>query len=272
MDGEIVEKESTDRYSYSKLSSYEHCPYGYYLNYKLTEQEKEACGYLAEGNYYAENGSLVHDIHAKYFSDELPIDDLASYYIEQYDNEICYKVRESIMKKTFECCADYFATVDFEWMKGYKIIGIELKVELEICVYKFIGFIDLLLENEETGEIWLIDHKSSAYPFKKDGGVLAKSKESFESYKKQMYLYCHAVKEIYGKLPTKISWNHFKESKIATIQFNQQEYEESLKWFEETIHTIEKDENFEPKLDFFYCSNLCDYRNSCEYRIYKSEV
>lgn len=101
---------------------------------------------------------------------------------------------------------------------------------------------------------------------------MAKSKESFESYKKQMYLYCHAVKEIYGKLPTKISWNHFKESKIATIQFDQQEYEESLKWFEETIHTIEKDENFKPKLDFFYCSNLCDYRNSCEYRIYKSEV
>lgn len=272
MDGEVIEKENQDRYSYSKLTLHEHCPYAYYLGYKLTDEERDMSGYLAEGNYYAENGSLVHDIHAKYFCGEIPIDDLALYYIEKYDNEVFYKVKESIMKKTFECCADYFSNVDFDWMKGYEIVGVELKVELEIYGYKYIGFIDLLLRNKETGEFWIIDHKSSSYPFKKDGGVLAKSKKDFESYKKQMYLYCHAVKELYGEFPKKISWNHFKESKIATIDFNIKEYENALNWFINTIHVIEKDKEFEPKIDFSYCSNLCDYRNCCEYRMYKSEV
>lgn len=272
MDGEIIEKESMDRYSYSKLSSFEHCPYGFYLNYDLTEQDKIQCGYIPEGNYYAENGSVVHDIHAKYFQGEIPIDDLATQYIEQYDEEVCYKVKESIMQKTFETCVDYFASVDFEWMKGYKVIGIELEVRLEIDGYNYIGFIDLLLEDEKTGEIWLVDHKSSPYPFKKDGGVLAKCKDSFESYKKQMYLYCHAVNEKFGKFPSKISWNHFKDQKIATIPFDKNEYNEALTWFTDTIHKIEKEEDFEPNQDFFYCSNLCDYRNSCEYRAFKSEV
>ena len=90
--------------------------------------------------------------------------------------------------------------------------------------------IDLLLRNTETGEYWLIDHKSAPYPFRKDGtGVLAKYKKSFESYKRQMYLYCHAVKQLYGEFPQKITWNHFKEKKLATIPFQMEEYEDTIK-------------------------------------------
>ena len=30
--------------------------------------------------------------------------------------------------------------------------------------------------------------------------------------------------------------------------------------------TIEDEENFEPNISYFYCKNLCDFRNSCEYQ------
>ena len=95
---------------------------------------------------------------------------------------------------------------------------------------------------------------------------------SFESYKKQMYLYCHAIHQAYGEFPKEITWNHFKDGgQFATIPFIQSEYEEAMKWFKDTIKTIEIEEAFEPSEDFFYCSNLCNFRHSCEYRLAASK-
>lgn len=262
MDEENRNEVDKMRWSYSRLSCFEHCKYAFYLNYIVNDDSL----YLPEGNYYAEVGSFVHEILAMIFEGKLSIDDAPQYYAEHFDEAVCYKVKQSTMDKTYEACADYFATVDFDWLKDYEILGVELEVKLIIEGHEFIGYIDLLLRNKETGEIWLIDHKSAAYPLKKNGDVLAKSKDSFESYKKQMYLYCHAVKEMFGDFPTQISWNHFKECKVATIPFDKDEYDAAMKWFVGTIKKIEKEKKFEPTVDFFYCTTLCDFRGCCEYK------
>lgn len=246
-------------WSYSRLSAFDHCKYSFYLKYI----EKA----FAEGNFYAESGTFVHEILEKYFNDKITLDEAARYYVEKYDDYVCYKVKQSIMDKSFEACADYFANVDFGWLNDYEILGVELELELNINGYKFTGFIDLLIRHKKTGDIIVIDHKSAAYPFKKDGvSVLKKSQHDFAQYKRQMYLYSKGVKEKYGVFPKELWWNHFKEQKFAKITFDQKEYEESIEWFVNQIHAIEQEEDFEPKQDFFYCSNLCDFRNSCEYR------
>lgn len=256
------------RYSFSRLDCFEKCKYSYYLKYVLGEDGEDE--YIAEGNYYAEVGSFMHEILAKIFEGELSADDAPNYFVEHYDEFVFYKVKKSIMDKTYDLCLDYLATEDLGWAEGYEVVGVELRTELVVQKHDFIGFIDLLLRNLKTGEYWLIDHKSAPYPFRKDGkGILAKSKKSFESYKRQMYLYCHAVKEIYGEFPQKITWNHFKEKKLATIPFIQEEYEETMKWFLETIKRIEKEKFFEPTKDFFHCAFICDYRNCCEYKKYE---
>lgn len=253
------------RTSFSKLKCYEDCPYAYYLGYHLDDDDRENFGYIKEGNYYAENGSLVHSILERYFKGEISIDDMPEIYLEEYD-DICYKVSQSTMDKTFEACMEYFTEEDFSWLDGWEIVGVELKVEMEVRGYHWIGFIDLLLKNKETGELWIVDHKSSDYPFKRDGTVAAKSKEHFESYKIQMYLYANAVKKLYGKYPTLISWNHFKKNKRATIPFVESEYKKAMTWFIRTVHKIEKEEKFEPKKSYIHCGQLCDFRNCCEYR------
>lgn len=255
-------------HSFSSLDCFDKCKYMYYIKYVLGEDGAEE--YLAEGNYYAEVGSFMHEILAKIFEGTLSIDDAPNYFIEHYDESVFYKVKKSIMDKIYDLCLDYLATEDFSWTKGYEVVGVELRTELTIQGYNFLGFIDLLLRNTETSEYWLIDHKSAPYPFRKDGtGVLAKSKKSFESYKRQMYLYCHAVKQLYGEFPQKITWNHFKEKKLATIPFQMEEYEDTIKWFSETIKKIEEEENFEPTKEFFHCTFICDYRNCCEYKKYE---
>ena len=257
-------KENIDdmRWSYSRVTCYDHCPYSFYLKYIINDDSQ----YLAEGNFYAEIGSYVHSILEKIFNGELTVDDAPQYYMEHYDDNVFYTTRQSAMDKAYESCADYFASVDFEWLKDFEILGVEKEINISINGYRFVGYIDLLLRHNETKEIYVVDHKSSAYPFKKDGkSVLKKSENDFKKYCRQMYLYCKAIQDEYGEYPKWIVWNHFKDQKIAKIPFIEEEYYEALQWFIETISRIESDTNFEANVEFFYCTQLCEFRSNCEY-------
>lgn len=256
---EIIDKM---RWSYSRLSSFDTCPYSFYLGYIINDDDE----YLSESNYYAEVGSFVHEILAKIFSGELSKDDAAQYFVDNFDKNVFYKVRESTMNKTFELCADYLSTEEFNWIENYEILGVELKVEFNLFGYAFVGYIDLLLRDKRDGKIVVMDHKSMQYPFKQDGCVKKNAEKSFNHYKMQMYLYCHAIKEKYGEFPKEITWNHFKDGgKFATIPFDNDEYNNAIKWLKDTIRKIEDEENFDAVLDYFYCTQLCNFRSTCEY-------
>ena len=82
-----------------------------------------------------------------------------------------------------------------------------------------------------------------------------------------MYLYCHAVYQMFGEFPKEIIWNHFKDGgKFATIQFSKDDYDKTIKWFKDTLKIIESENEYEPTQDYFYCYNLCNFRHSCEYK------
>lgn len=250
-------------WSFSRLSNFDQCKYCFYLRYILRDFDT----YPNDSNFWAENGSLVHETLEKIFSGEISAEDAVTYYVDHFESDIFYKTKDTTMRRTFEICSDYFAETDFKWISGYDILGIEEKVELEIEGHKFLGYIDLLLRRKDNGKIILLDHKSGNYFFKKDGNVKKHMEHSFNSYRKQMYLYCHAVRQIYGKFPDLIVWNHFKDGgKFSIIPFKEEEYKETLDWFVDTINRISEEEEFNPTLDFFYCVNLCSFRKSCEYR------
>lgn len=250
------------RWSYSRTACFCHCKYEFYLKYIINDDNL----YLSEGNYYAEVGSFVHEILAMIFEGKLSLDEALQFYIDNYDNYVCYTVKQSTMDKTFVLIADYFANLDLEWLKKYEILGVELEVNFKVNEYDFVGFIDLLLKDKTDNRIVILDHKSLEYPFKKNGETKKKCEKDFESYKRQMYLYCHSVYQKYQEFPKEITWNHFKSGgKFATIPFDENEYKETLKWAENIIKKTEKEIEFEASVDYFYCNNLCNFRNSCEY-------
>ena len=219
------------RWSYSRTTSFENCKYGYYLNYIIKDDEQ----YPNESNYYSEVGSYVHGILEKIFKGELKKEDALKYYLDNYKKSISHKTDRSTMDKTHMILADY-------------------------------GFIDLLLRDKRDGKIVILDHKSTDYPFKADGGIKKKVEHSFDKYKKQMYLYAYAVKQIYNEFPKEMTWNHFKNGgKLATIPFIQSEYENTIEWVRDVLAKIENEEDFEPNENYFYCTNLCNFRRSCEY-------
>lgn len=262
-----IDVKEKDRWSYSRTTCFGHCKYEFYLGYIIRDDEQ----YLSEGNYYAEVGSYVHSILEKVFKKELKVEDSVQYFIDNYEDNVFYKVKKSTMDKTFETICDYFAELDIDWLNDYEVLGVELEMKFKVDKYDFIGYIDLLLRDKRDGKIVALDHKSSEYPFKQNGEVKKKSENSFAAYKRQMYLYCKSVFDKYGEYPKEITWNHFKDGgKFATIPFIMAEYEEAIKWFVDTVKTIEKEKDFEAAQDFFYCNNLCNFRNSCEYKQFNS--
>ena len=249
------------RWSYSRLSLFHNCKYAFYLNYILNDPVL----YPPEGNFYSENGKFVHEILEKVFKKEIDLDEAASLYTDDFGGAIKNPVRQSIMDKKFEACAEFLSTVDFDWMNDYEILGVEKEMHFSIGEKEFIAYIDLLLRDKTYKDIIIIDHKSGAYPFGKNSNVLKNYQDTFLSYQRQMNLYAAAVYQEYGEYPSQFCWNFFSENRYATIRFNKATYRDVIKWAEDTIQEIEQEEEFDPNMNFFYCTQLCSFRSSCEY-------
>ena len=112
------------QWSYSSISCFAHCKYEFYLNYIIADDNL----YLSEGNYWAEAGGFVHEILAMVFSGELDVNDAIDYFVDHYDERVCYKTWQSMMDKTYEQIVDYFANLDISWIKNYEILGVEFIV------------------------------------------------------------------------------------------------------------------------------------------------
>ena len=249
-------------WSYSRVACFDHCPYEFYLNYIVRDDDL----YLSEGNFYAELGSYTHEILAMIFNGTLPIEDAAQYFVDHYDENVFYTAPNSIMHKATTAIIDYLANMDLRWLNKYEILGVEMRQEFEVENVACVGIIDLLLRDKEDNKIVIMDHKSTEYPFTRTGSVKKKLTDSFAKYKMQMYLYAKLVFEKYGEFPKEMTWHHFKDGgKLATIPFKPAEYVDVMTWFVNTVQRIGVEETFDAHPEFFYCTRLCNFRHSCEY-------
>ena len=249
-------------FSFSRVHGYEQCPYMWCCHYIE--------GLNGVDNFYAQAGTLMHEILADVFSGRLSLDSAAEELLIRFDNECDMPVSDRVRENTIEKLCDYLTSIPDDFLDGYKILGVEERVEFQIGDYNFCGFIDLLLE-DQNGDLILCDHKSDAYPLLKSGKVAKNMEKRFLEHKHQLYIYSIAVYDKYGRFPKFLSWNHFKDNKICTIPFDEKEFNEAKEWALSTIEAMKKDEQFEPIKDYFFCHNLCDFRFDCEYLLYDNE-
>lgn len=254
--------------SFSRCHTFENCRYEWYMNYLLKDENGKRF-YENEQNFYGAFGNFCHDILENILNGEMTEAEAFEYYQEHFDEKVgdyVVEISPATADKYYYFGYEYFQNVSFDWLKDYEILGVEKKCNFEIDGVKVTGFIDLLIRHKETGKIIVIDHKSAEYPLGKKGGVLKRKQGDYESYKRQLYMYSRQVYEEYGVYPDEIAWNYFRDSKWLSLPFKMDEYLETQKWFNDLIDEIHKEENFAPHLDFFYCSNLCGFRKTCDYK------
>lgn len=245
-------------WSFSTSHLHEQCPYAFY--------NKKICGEPGIDNAFAEIGKFAHEINEGIFKNELTIDAALKTWIEEYDDHIFSYISESSKEKKFLAFCDYLSVFDESYSEKYCVLGVEVEFHWKIGKYNCIGYPDLILQEKETEDILLIDHKSAPPFFGKKGNLLKTQEENFNTYKKQLYMYCKPIFEKYKKFPKKLIWNHMFDDKRSVIDFNIDEYEETMVWFKKTIQKIYRDTKFDAKKSYMMCYQLCNYRVDCEYK------
>ena len=251
------------RYSYSQLSSFSECPFGYYLKHIEGVEDKS--------NGFAEQGSLIHDILDKWAKKEIKKEDMAKEYERRYADEVVTSfprmlTSKGYAEKTYMQGLEYFQ--NFDEFPGYTVVSAEEKFDQPIkltdgCERPFIAFVDLILRDEFSGGLVVVDHKSKS---------LAEFKRHKEEMYKQQYIYSYFVYQKYREWPASLMFNLFKAEEKDEQLFSMEKYNEVMQWATDAIHQIEsydildwmkcKEQKTPGKPDM-YCGYICSSRASC---------
>lgn len=259
----LIDPLKSMKFSFSRLKSFYNCKYEWKLKY--IDKEK------GEGNFFTQYGTLIHDILEKICNEELSVFEIISYYTEHFKNDVTYAAPynkySDIRSSYFQKGLSFLENIIMYVNNKYKIIGAELEIDFIVDGINFVGYIDLLLEEIETGDIVVVDHKSTSISFKRNGEVSKKNIDNIDSFKKQLYLYSLGILKKYGKLPSRYIVNLFNMRDSYKFEFNLDEFERSITWAKDTLNLIRKEELFAPSNDDYYCRYLCEFRNAvCKYK------
>lgn len=218
------------RWSFSSVNTYNTCPQAFRLGYL------DALPRV--GNAFSDWGTFMHAILEAYFKGEVEFFELSQMYVDGYDanvtcafppNKFC-----DLGERYYAAGKAYLDSFD-GLFEGCEIIGVEMKVKLNIDGRPFVGVIDLVIKTPDD-DIIIIDHKSkSAF----------KSKRELAEYARQLYLYAIYIKEKYGKWPSKLVFHMVRnEGKLEEVPFVEADAMAAKQWFLDTIDAIYADERF----------------------------
>lgn len=234
-------------WSYSRLRAYEDCGYGFFLNYIEEEEEIK--------HFYAEYGSLIHRILERFYSGAITKEQALSIFMTGFVLDLPNEVKPSIAENYYQQGKEYLSSLA---MPKEKIVGVEERLNFKVGDYPFVGFVDLLLEDDG---LIIQDHKSRIL---RRG--TKKQNEEFNSFTKQLYLYSAGIEQRYGQLPKKLRFNCFRNGTLLEEVFDKNKYEETIQWALDTIKKIEQESMWKPSLEWFKCRYICGFSDSCEYK------
>lgn len=215
----------------------------------------------------------MHSILERYFKGLISIPEMQELYETDYDSAITLKFPPN---KWVDLASSYYQD-GLRFLSGftglnpkYRVLGTELEVKLPIEGFKTIGYIDLLLEDTESGDLTVVDHKS-----KKRFSSRAEEMD----YRRQLLFYGIYVKHLFGKYPAYIDFDLFRSQQHVISPFSESECDAVKHWFAQTIEIAMQDEVFEDRItthcrnsfedpkevgkNDFFCSYICGVREHC---------
>ena len=247
-------------YSYSQLTSFDECKYGFYLR-KIEKVEEET------SNAFAERGSLIHDLLDMWAKKILTKEEMLQEYERRYADEVVtgwprIPASKGYAKKAYETGIQFLK--NFDEFEGYEVLSAEEKFQLDLPLSNgetrpFVGVIDMILRENKSGDLIICDHKSKSLK-------AFKQKEN-EMYRQQL-LYATYVKKKYGKCPDALMFFLFNENGVRPFRlYSEQDYNEAIDWATKQILGIESCTVLDwlqcKEKGDYYCWNLCSNRGTC---------
>ena len=240
-------------WSYSRLQSYEQCPWGFAQKYLYGAPGR------GEQNFYSAYGSLVHELHERWYKGEIKKERIVPEFLKRF-----LTLPETDKKRK----THYLATGLNYFGKGIytpdDIVGVEQRLKFHVGGYRFIGIADLLYK--ENGKLVIMDHKSHDLQPRSGRRKPTVKDQELDRYLRQLYLYAHACRELQLGEVSKLVFNCFKSGVRVEEPYRAARELEAVTWATDLIHQIENTRVFLPLPDWFFCNNLCDTRSTCDYK------
>lgn len=280
---------SNMKWSYSRLTSFEDCKYGWFVRYiaynkKLDQVYRKVMEWMRdkfdeetyqkivqhtavrikpEPHFFSTYGSFMHHIMEQYLSSVLPKEKLVSYFLDNYDEQVEGKApSKKVEDNFFNSSLSYLENIDFPYdIKD--IIGVEKEVKFKIGSYNFVGFVDVLAD---VDGLHISDHKSHGLRFRSNRKFQTEYDKELDRYYRQPYLYSIPIKDEYGKYPATLDFNCYRHGRFISEEFKEERLEEVKEWAVDRIEEIKKEREFESSPDFFRCTYICDTAESCPFR------
>lgn len=220
--------------------------YSYCMTPKVEKQD----------NAFAQYGTLAHSLIEGWANGLIFVADLANEWQRQYNNFVTEPfpyASKGYDVRYYEAGWNYFESFT-GFGEGWHPISVEEEFFTNLGGYTIRGFADLLLEHQPSGELMLVDHKSTS---------AASIKKSAVKHSIQTYLYADMVAEKYGRYPSLINVNYFKAGKQEITPFCKAEYQAAVDWAVDTATEITFATEFPRCEDFYFCNHLCSVRNFC---------
>ena len=237
-------------WSYSSINTYLQCPRAFKCIYIDAESKEQ--------NAFAQWGSYMHSILESYYRGKLDLFDILQEYQKHYDQNVTIDFPPNKyvdLNQTYYEAGEHFCSEFNDEFARYKVLDIEKSFTTTIGGFNFVGVIDLILQDPDTHEYIIVDHKSHKF----------KNQKEINTYLMQLYLYATYVFETYKEYPTKLIFNELRTGRLIENTFEKQIYDECVEQFISVIHSIYEDTDFAPHIDDFFCSYLCSVRSWCPY-------
>ncbi len=241
-----------DHISFSQLNTVTDCPYEYFL--------LKIAGVEPEENGFSQAGTLAHQLLARWAKGEVQKKDLIRLWIELFPRAVTgpfppYLVAKGYVRKLFDSVLTYFE--HFDGFPGFRILGVEKEFHSSLAGVAFLGIIDLILQDEKTGGLMIVDHKATS---------LSSFRKNKDKMYRQLLLYSQFCADTYGVFPERLRFNLYKENTYDERPFNSESYMATRIWAEgivESMQRMDLTDWFETKPEYFRCTSLCSCRSEC---------
>ncbi|MBO5037710.1 MAG: PD-(D/E)XK nuclease family protein [Clostridia bacterium] len=240
-------------WSYSRITSYEDCPYKFFLKYIRNISGRR--------HFFSDYGSFMHLIIQKYLDKELTKQELPDYYLLNFKTNVIGKApNKNIFHNYFSQGLEYLKNIEEE---NHEILGVEKEISFNIADKIFIGYIDKVSKAEDG--IIITDNKSRALSPRSEKSKPTKQDQELDKYLRQLYLYSIAVEDEFGIPPTRLVFNCFRIQTHISEPFVPENYEKTKDWALGSIKKISEESEWKPNIEWFKCKYLCDVCDNCEY-------
>lgn len=240
-------------WSYSRLSSFEDCPYRWYLKYLR--------GLQGGRRFFSDYGSFMHKIIEEYLTGGLQKSELVPYYLTNFAQEVCPPAPSyAVFCSYFEQGLQYLRRE--ELLPYREPLAVEQKFSFDIDGFQFVGIVDLLARD---GALVLVDNKSRALKLRSGKSKPTKADEELDAYLRQLYLYSVPIKHRFGEYPARLEFNCFRTGQLISEPFDPEKLEEAKRWALDRIQTITDNEDWSPNIEFFKCRYICELSDECEF-------